>query len=164
MYTCRVEVLCHDISVHVPHHVCSKIPWYNLRMANESLRKNWGQVSCRHTGPLCCTPALSHRASCCDAAALRPRLVTDLVRRLSYYGKAMNNSSSKPWPESAVLSFSGWLQCGLCQHLITSLLHSLQQCRVAAKRLPLAPSEHLSTAVVSSLLLSIGSWLPAGTV
>eukprot|EP00891_Asterochloris_glomerata_P002645 jgi/Astpho2/2645/Aster-06996 len=38
-----VEVLCHDISVHVPHHVSSKIPWYNLRMANESLRKNWGQ-------------------------------------------------------------------------------------------------------------------------
>jgi omega-6 fatty acid desaturase (delta-12 desaturase) len=38
-----VEVLCHDISVHVPHHVNSKIPWYNLRMANESLRKNWGE-------------------------------------------------------------------------------------------------------------------------
>lgn len=39
-----VEFLCHDISVHVPHHVNSKIPWYNLRMANESLRKNWGEV------------------------------------------------------------------------------------------------------------------------
>ena len=49
---CRVEVLCHDISVHVPHHVSSKIPWYNLRMANESLRKNWGQVSCCHMCPL----------------------------------------------------------------------------------------------------------------
>ncbi len=38
----RVEFLCHDISVHVPHHVSSKIPWYNLRKANESLRQNWG--------------------------------------------------------------------------------------------------------------------------
>lgn len=38
-----VEFLCHDISVHVPHHVNSKIPWYNLRAANESLKKNWGQ-------------------------------------------------------------------------------------------------------------------------
>jgi omega-6 fatty acid desaturase (delta-12 desaturase) len=38
-----VEFLCHDISVHVPHHVNSKIPWYNLRAANESLKQNWGQ-------------------------------------------------------------------------------------------------------------------------
>lgn len=38
-----VEFLTHDISVHIPHHVNSKIPWYNLRAANESLRKNWGQ-------------------------------------------------------------------------------------------------------------------------
>lgn len=37
-----VEFLCHDISVHVPHHVNAKIPWYNLRAANDSLRKNWG--------------------------------------------------------------------------------------------------------------------------
>lgn len=38
-----VEFLTHDISVHVPHHVASKIPWYNLRKANASLRQNWGQ-------------------------------------------------------------------------------------------------------------------------
>ncbi|WIA23055.1 hypothetical protein OEZ86_009970 [Tetradesmus obliquus] len=38
-----VEFLCHDISVHVPHHVNSKIPWYNLRKANESLKQNWGE-------------------------------------------------------------------------------------------------------------------------
>jgi omega-6 fatty acid desaturase (delta-12 desaturase) len=38
-----VEFLCHDISVHVPHHVSTKVPWYNLRKANESLRENWGQ-------------------------------------------------------------------------------------------------------------------------
>lgn len=37
-----VEVLTHDISVHVPHHVSSKIPWYNLRKANASLWANWG--------------------------------------------------------------------------------------------------------------------------
>ncbi len=41
---CRVEFLCHDINVHVPHHVNSKIPWYNLRAATDSLRQNWGQV------------------------------------------------------------------------------------------------------------------------
>ena len=40
----RVEFLCHDINVHVPHHVSSKIPWYNLRAATDSLRSNWGQV------------------------------------------------------------------------------------------------------------------------
>ena len=42
---CSVEFLCHDINVHVPHHVNSKIPWYNLRAATDSLRQNWGQVN-----------------------------------------------------------------------------------------------------------------------
>jgi len=37
-----VEFLTHDISVHVPHHVSSKIPWYNLRKAHASLLENWG--------------------------------------------------------------------------------------------------------------------------
>lgn len=44
-----VEFLCHDISVHVPHHVSSKIPWYNLRKANESLKANWGEYMTRCT-------------------------------------------------------------------------------------------------------------------
>ncbi|KAK9842044.1 hypothetical protein WJX81_005821 [Elliptochloris bilobata] len=38
-----VEFLCHDINVHVPHHISTKIPWYNLRAATDSLRANWGQ-------------------------------------------------------------------------------------------------------------------------
>jgi omega-6 fatty acid desaturase (delta-12 desaturase) len=38
-----VEFLTHDISVHVPHHVNSKIPWYNLRKAHASLQQNWGE-------------------------------------------------------------------------------------------------------------------------
>ena len=38
-----VEFLTHDISVHVPHHVSSAIPWYNLRRATDSLRSNWGE-------------------------------------------------------------------------------------------------------------------------
>ena len=42
-YPALVEFLCHDINVHVPHHVSSKIPWYNLRAATESLRANWGR-------------------------------------------------------------------------------------------------------------------------
>lgn len=29
--------------MHVPHHVNSKIPWYNLRKANDSLKANWGE-------------------------------------------------------------------------------------------------------------------------
>ena len=50
-----MEFLCHDISVHVPHHVSAKIPWYNLRAANESLRQKWGQVrrACHHEK--CCS-------------------------------------------------------------------------------------------------------------
>ena len=42
-YPALVEFLCHDINVHVPHHVSSKIPWYNLRAATGSLRSNWGK-------------------------------------------------------------------------------------------------------------------------
>lgn len=44
-----VELLCHDINFHVPHHLSARIPWYNLRMATESLRENWGQymTECR---------------------------------------------------------------------------------------------------------------------
>lgn len=37
-----VEVLCHDINVHVPHHISTAIPSYNLRMAHRSLKENWG--------------------------------------------------------------------------------------------------------------------------
>ena len=50
---CRIEFLTHDINVHVPHHVSSKIPWYNLRRATDSLRENWGEVSpaCPCSGP-----------------------------------------------------------------------------------------------------------------
>jgi acyl-lipid omega-6 desaturase (Delta-12 desaturase) len=38
-----VEFLCHDISVHVPHHISTAIPSYNLRMAHHSLKQNWGE-------------------------------------------------------------------------------------------------------------------------
>ncbi len=37
-----VEFLCHDISVHVPHHISTAIPSYNLRLAYRSLQENWG--------------------------------------------------------------------------------------------------------------------------
>ena len=37
-----VEVLCHDISVHVPHHISTGIPSYNLRLAHQSLKDAWG--------------------------------------------------------------------------------------------------------------------------
>jgi omega-6 fatty acid desaturase (delta-12 desaturase) len=38
-----VEFLCHDINVHIPHHVCTAIPSYNLRLAHRSLKENWGE-------------------------------------------------------------------------------------------------------------------------
>jgi len=38
-----VEVLCHDINVHVPHHVSTGIPSYNLRKAHQNLKENWGE-------------------------------------------------------------------------------------------------------------------------
>jgi len=41
-YPAWVEFLCHHINVHVPHHLSTAIPSYNLRMAHNSLRENWG--------------------------------------------------------------------------------------------------------------------------
>ncbi len=38
-----IEVLCHDINVHVPHHVSTGIPSYNLRKAHQNLKENWGE-------------------------------------------------------------------------------------------------------------------------
>ncbi|MCU0525610.1 MAG: fatty acid desaturase [Elainella sp. Prado103] len=43
-----VEILCHDINVHVPHHISVSVPSYNLRMAHQSLMENWGEyMQCR---------------------------------------------------------------------------------------------------------------------
>ncbi|KAH9299246.1 hypothetical protein KI387_030928 [Taxus chinensis] len=42
-YPSWIEILCHDINVHIPHHISQKIPSYNLRLAHDSLRKNWGK-------------------------------------------------------------------------------------------------------------------------
>ncbi|NJN72703.1 MAG: fatty acid desaturase [Limnothrix sp. RL_2_0] len=36
-----VEVLCHDINVHVPHHLSTGIPSYNLRAAYAVIKENW---------------------------------------------------------------------------------------------------------------------------
>lgn len=41
-YPWWVEFLCHDINVHIPHHVSVAIPSYNLSMAHASLLQNWG--------------------------------------------------------------------------------------------------------------------------
>lgn len=42
-YSRWVEILCHDINVHVPHHVSTAIPAYNLRLAHRHLKQQWGQ-------------------------------------------------------------------------------------------------------------------------
>ncbi|MFN5515461.1 MAG: fatty acid desaturase [Cyanobacteriota bacterium] len=39
-----VEILCHDINVHIPHHLSVAIPSYNLRRAHASIEENWGSV------------------------------------------------------------------------------------------------------------------------
>lgn len=41
-YPYWVEVLCHDINVHIPHHISTAIPFYRLRMAHASIKENWG--------------------------------------------------------------------------------------------------------------------------
>ncbi|KAF1867794.1 hypothetical protein Lal_00050228 [Lupinus albus] len=38
-----IEVLCHDINVHIPHHISPRIPSYNLRAAHKSIQENWGK-------------------------------------------------------------------------------------------------------------------------
>ncbi|MEL6606300.1 MAG: fatty acid desaturase [Cyanobacteria bacterium J06614_10] len=38
-----IEFLCHDINVHIPHHVSTGIPSYNLRKAHANLKENWGE-------------------------------------------------------------------------------------------------------------------------
>jgi len=38
-----IEFLCHHINVHVPHHVSTAIPSYNLRAAHNALKAKWGQ-------------------------------------------------------------------------------------------------------------------------
>ncbi|KAL6534848.1 Omega-6 fatty acid desaturase, chloroplastic [Orobanche gracilis] len=42
-YASWIETLCHDINVHVPHHISPRIPSYNLRAAHQSLQENWGK-------------------------------------------------------------------------------------------------------------------------
>ncbi len=42
-YPVWVEWLCHDINVHVPHHISTGIPSYNLRGAYKALQENWGE-------------------------------------------------------------------------------------------------------------------------
>lgn len=37
-----VEILCHDINVHIPHHVSTAIPSYNLRKVHEYMKDEWG--------------------------------------------------------------------------------------------------------------------------
>lgn len=39
-----IEILCHDINVHVPHHISTGIPAYNLRTAHASLKQSWGDL------------------------------------------------------------------------------------------------------------------------
>ncbi|CAI0427498.1 unnamed protein product, partial [Linum tenue] len=38
-----IEILCHNINVHIPHHISSRIPSYNLPAAHRSIQQNWGK-------------------------------------------------------------------------------------------------------------------------
>jgi acyl-lipid omega-6 desaturase (Delta-12 desaturase) len=41
-YPPGVELFCHHINVHIPHHVSTAIPSYNLRSVHNFLKGNWG--------------------------------------------------------------------------------------------------------------------------
>ncbi len=41
-YPLGVEFLCHQINVHIPHHISTAIPSYNLRKAHRYLKQSWG--------------------------------------------------------------------------------------------------------------------------
>ncbi len=53
-YPAWVEFLCHDINVHVPHHLSTAIPSYNLRAAHRILKEKWGDylTECRFSWSL----------------------------------------------------------------------------------------------------------------
>lgn len=42
VYPRWVEILCHDINVHVPHHLSPRIPHYRLRMAYRAIKEKYG--------------------------------------------------------------------------------------------------------------------------
>ncbi|KAG2244988.1 hypothetical protein Bca52824_093174 [Brassica carinata] len=44
-YPSWIEILCHDINVHIPHHISPRIPSYNLRAAHQSIQENWGKYT-----------------------------------------------------------------------------------------------------------------------
>jgi len=44
VYPGWVEFLCHDINVHIPHHISTAIPSYNLRMAHQIIKDKWGAI------------------------------------------------------------------------------------------------------------------------
>jgi len=42
-YPFWVEFLNHDINIHIPHHLTTAIPCYNLRWAHKILKQNWSE-------------------------------------------------------------------------------------------------------------------------
>ncbi|CAF2097750.1 unnamed protein product [Brassica rapa] len=40
-----IEILCHDINVHIPHDMSPRIHNYNLCAAHESIQENWGKYT-----------------------------------------------------------------------------------------------------------------------
>jgi omega-6 fatty acid desaturase (delta-12 desaturase) len=47
-YPAWVEFLCHDINVHIPHHISTAIPSYKLRQAHQVIKTYWGD-HCQET-------------------------------------------------------------------------------------------------------------------
>ena len=46
-YPFGVEFLCHHINVHIPHHLSTAIPSYNLRLRPSQFAKDVGQFAAR---------------------------------------------------------------------------------------------------------------------
>jgi omega-6 fatty acid desaturase (delta-12 desaturase) len=48
-YPAWIVYLCHCINVHIPHHVSTHIPNYNLRAAHAALKQKWGKYMIEST-------------------------------------------------------------------------------------------------------------------
>ena len=75
VYPKWVEVLCHDINVHVPHHLSPRIPHYRLRMAYEGIKEKYGNYV--------------------NEATFNWKLVNMLVNKPHVYNKVKNYISFK---------------------------------------------------------------------
>ena len=82
-----VDFLTHDISVHIGHHLSTKIPWYHLRTAYASLRQNWGPYLQVATFGLPLMQTITRRCGLWDPEAFKWRPIVEVEKDLAAQGK-----------------------------------------------------------------------------